>query len=98
MRMTYNNFFIFPAAVALLILRKLLRRSARLAAPSHDPDAYQVEMEPAPPLLNRLLTWIGQLEAALLRWIDLPAGTGLLALARKPAAPVSQTPSPVSLP
>jgi hypothetical protein len=40
-------------------------------------------MEPAPPLVNNVLTIVGQIEAALLRAISLPWGTSLIALAQK---------------
>jgi SAM-dependent methyltransferase len=82
LRISYNNFFVFPLAAALILLRRG-RAEPELASPHHDEDAYQVEMEPAPPLLNAILTQIGRLEAALLRRIDLPVGTSLIAIAEK---------------
>jgi ubiquinone/menaquinone biosynthesis C-methylase UbiE len=81
--MTYNNFFVFPLAAALILLRKGTAQKPQLASPHFDEDAYQVEMEPAPPLLNSFLTGIGRIEAALLRRVPLPIGTSLIALAQK---------------
>jgi len=40
-------------------------------------------MEPAPPLLNGLLAALGKLEVALLRRVNLPVGTSLIAIAEK---------------
>jgi len=65
----------------------LLRRGhgePELASPHFDDDAYQVEMEPASPPVNAVLTQVGKVEAGLLRWVDLPVGTSLIAIAEKP--------------
>ncbi len=80
-RMTYNNFFIFPLAAALILARR--GHEPDLAAPDTDQDAYQVEMEPAPPLMNAVLTAVGRVEASLLRWLNLPVGTSLICIAEK---------------
>jgi SAM-dependent methyltransferase len=82
-RMTYNNFFVLPPAALLLGLRRLRGRGADLATPSADADAYQVEMEPTAAPVNALLAAIGRLEDALIGLVNLPAGTGLLALAQR---------------
>ncbi len=82
-RMTYNNFFIFPAAATLILARRRSEREPELAVPSTDSEAYQVEMEPASPPVNAILTGVGWLEAALLRLADLPFGTSLICIARK---------------
>lgn len=81
--MTYNNFFIFPMATALILARRRSQREPQLATPSSDEDAYQVEMEPAPLLLNALLTAVGWLEAAILRFASFPFGTSIICIARK---------------
>jgi SAM-dependent methyltransferase len=82
LRISYNNSFLFPLAAGLILLRRG-RAEPELASPHFDEDAYQVEMEPAPPLLNSLLTSVGKLEAALLRRVDLPVGTSIIAIAEK---------------
>ncbi len=82
LRISYNNFFIFPLAAALILLRRD-RAEPELASPHFDDDSYQVEMEPASPLVNRVLTWVGKLETALLRRTSLPFGTSIIAIAEK---------------
>jgi SAM-dependent methyltransferase len=82
LRVSYSNFFVFPLAALLILLRRG-RAEPQLASPHFDEEAYQVEMEPASPLVNRVLTWVGRLEARLLRLTPLPFGTGLIAIAEK---------------
>jgi SAM-dependent methyltransferase len=84
LRISHNNSFLFLPSAALILLRRG-RAEPELASPHFDEDAYQVEMEPAPPLLNRVLTGVGKLEVALLRRINLPAGTSIIAIAEKAA-------------
>jgi SAM-dependent methyltransferase len=79
---SYTNFFVFPLAAALILARRD-RSEPALSSPHVDEEAYQVEMEPAPPLVNRILMWVGKLEAALLRRVSLPVGTSLIAVAEK---------------
>jgi SAM-dependent methyltransferase len=85
-RITYNNTLIFPVAAALILARRNTEREPQLSTPTSDKEAYQVEMEPAPPLLNAILSGIGRLEAAVLRFVDLPFGTSIIGVARKPRA------------
>ena len=82
-RLTYNNFAIFPMAAALILLRRGVAREPELAAPTTDDDAYQVEMEPAHPAVNALLSAVGRLEAWVLGAVNLPAGTSIIAVAQK---------------
>ncbi len=82
LRISYNNFFVFPLAAALILLRRG-RAEPKLASPHFDVDAYQVEMEPTAPLLNAILTAVGKLEVALLKRVNLPVGTSLIAIAEK---------------
>jgi SAM-dependent methyltransferase len=82
LRISYNNFFIFPLAALLILLRRG-RAEPELASPHFDEEAYQVEMEPASPAVNALLTAVGKLEVALLRRFALPLGTSIIAIAEK---------------
>jgi SAM-dependent methyltransferase len=82
LRISYNNFFVFPLAASLIMLRRG-HAEPELASPHFDDDAYQVEMEPAPPAVNGLLKGIGVAEASLLRRVDLPLGTSVIAIAEK---------------
>ena len=79
---SYNNFFVFPLAAALILLRRG-RAEPELASPHLDDETYQVEMEPVPPLLNSVLVGVGKLEAAMLRRMRLPVGTSVIAIAEK---------------
>lgn len=79
---SYNNFFVFPLAALLILLRRG-RAEPELASPHFDQKAYQVEMEPAPPLMNAFLTVVGKVEVALLRRVSLPFGTSIIAIAEK---------------
>ncbi len=84
-RRTYNNFILFPPAAAVVLLRRMLHRKPELGSPHFDDDSYQVEMEPAPPALNAILTAVTWSEAQVLRWLSLPLGTSILCIAEKPA-------------
>ncbi len=84
-RVTYNNFFIFPVAASLLLLRQATDRKKVLASHHLSQDEYQVELEPASPVVNGVLTGVGKVEAGLMRQIDLPFGTSLIAIGQKPA-------------
>ena len=82
LRSSYTNFFIFPAAAALILLRRG-RAEPQLTSPHRDDDVYQVEMEPAAPPVNRVLTAAGQVEVALLRRFSLPFGTSVIVIAER---------------
>jgi SAM-dependent methyltransferase len=86
LRISYNNFFVFPIAAGVILLRRG-RAEPELASPHFDEDAYQVEMEPASPALNTMLMAVGKVETALLRRVNLPFGTSIIAIAEKLAAP-----------
>jgi SAM-dependent methyltransferase len=83
-RVTYNNFFVFPLAASLILLRRFAKAKPELASHHLDEEEYQVEMEPASPPVNTLLTWVGQIEAALIARLNLPIGTSLIAVGQKP--------------
>lgn len=82
-RMTYNNFLVFPMAALLILLRRGAEQEPELASPHFDDEAYQVEMEPAPPLLNTILSGVTWTEAQALRWLNLPVGTSIICIAEK---------------
>jgi ubiquinone/menaquinone biosynthesis C-methylase UbiE len=82
-RATYNNFFIFPLAAALILARRACNSQPELASHHLSENEYQVEMEPVSQPVNAALTAVGRLEAYLLRWINLPAGTGIIVIAQK---------------
>lgn len=82
LRSSYNNFFIFPLAAGVILARRG-RAEPELASPHFDDDAYQVEMEPASPLLNQVLTGVGKVEARLLRAVSLPIGTSIICIAER---------------
>lgn len=84
-RVTYNNFFVFPMAAGLILLRRFSKAEPELASHHLDDEEYQVEMEPASPPVNAVLTGVGQVEAALIRLMNLPVGTSLIAVGQKPA-------------
>jgi SAM-dependent methyltransferase len=83
-RMTYNNFLVFPIAAPLILLRRGTEREPDLGSPHFDDESYQVEMEPAPPLLNTILSGVVWTESQVLRWVNLPVGTSIICIARKP--------------
>lgn len=85
-RSSYAFFLVFPMAAALLLVRRLSGHRQHVATPRADDDAYQVEMEPTSPLLNRILTALGGVEAALIGRLDLPVGSSLVAIAQKPVS------------
>ena len=83
LRGSYNNFLVFPLAAALILLRRGAKAEPDLASPHFDDEAYQVEMEPVPPLVNAVLNVVGWLEAQLLKLTSLPVGTGVILIAEK---------------
>ncbi|NPV07519.1 MAG: class I SAM-dependent methyltransferase [Anaerolineae bacterium] len=82
-RLSYTYFLVFPAAAGLILARRALGAKPDLTTP--DDGAYQVEMEPTPEPFNSILTTVGSWEAQLLRRMDLPLGTALLAVAERRA-------------
>jgi SAM-dependent methyltransferase len=83
-RMTYNNFLVFPMAAGLILLRRGASQEPELASPHFDDESYQVEMEPAPPVLNAILTGVTWTESQVLRWLNLPVGVSIICIAQKP--------------
>lgn len=85
-RITYNNFFLFPVAAGLILARRGMNRQPDLGSPHFDDESYQVEMEPVPAWLNTILRGVTGSEAAVLRWLNLPAGTSIVCVAEKAEA------------
>ena len=85
-RMTYNNFFVFPLAAPLVLLRREADQEPELGSPHFDDESYQVEMEPASPLVNTVLRGVTWTESQVLRWVNLPVGTSIICIARKSEA------------
>jgi SAM-dependent methyltransferase len=83
-RVSYNNYFVFPMAAALILLRKGRGNKPELASHHLNEDEFEVEMEPASPLVNKILTRVGEFEAEMAGRISFPFGTSLIAVARKP--------------
>lgn len=82
-RLTFGFCLIFPMVAPLILLRNRLGVKPRLSSYHFEQDAYQVEMEPAPPWLNLMLWGAGRVEANLVKWFDLPVGTSLICIAEK---------------
>ncbi len=82
-RVTFNNFFVFPLAATLILLRRARQAKPELASHHLTEKEYQVEMEPTSPPVNVILSMVGQLEAALMGRFDLPIGTSLIAIGQK---------------
>lgn len=80
---TYNNFLVFPLAAAMIAANRGKEMPEELKSHYFDDDAYQVDMQPAHPVVNTILTGVGWAESQLLRATSLPLGTGLIALAAR---------------
>jgi len=79
-RMSYTNCVTFPAALAV-------RWRDRVTGRAREASDADLQVPPAP--VNGALALALAVESGLLRWMDLPIGSSLLCLARKPdgAAP-----------
>ncbi|MCP4166369.1 MAG: class I SAM-dependent methyltransferase [Chloroflexi bacterium] len=80
----YNNFLIFPLGAGMILIRKRVDKEPDMTSPHFDDEAYQVEMEPAPELLNTVLEGVGKVEVSMLKHMQLPIGTSVIAIAQKP--------------
>ena len=79
-RITYFNTVLLPLIVPAVYWQKLLDRLGRL------PEGYNNCSVPVPGPLNALFTLLMGAERWPLRWVDLPVGHSLIAIARKPSA------------
>lgn len=73
-RITYTNFSILPLTAGVRLAQKVLG--------GHKESAAEITIPPAP--VNTLLSALLAGEAAVLTFVDMPAGSSLLCLARKP--------------
>lgn len=71
-RMTYTNATIAPIVAGVRLLQRVS---------GHEESHQEISIPPAP--VNAALTGLLALEAAVIRYIDMPFGSSLLALARK---------------
>ncbi len=78
-RMTFANFFLFPAICAVRSLQRLFPQGKTSEDAASD-------FAWSPPFLNRGLTALLSLEATLISRFDLPVGVTLMAVARKPGS------------
>jgi SAM-dependent methyltransferase len=76
-RVSYFNTLLFPLILPAVLWQKLMGKLGRLPA---DYNNTSVKM---PGLLNRLFTWTMSSERFLLRWLSLPFGHSLIAIARR---------------
>lgn len=81
-RMSYNNFFLFPAVAGVRFLRPY---NPGLKSPHTDTAAevYQVDMEPIPEPVNMILHGVYWLEAEILGRMSFPFGISIICTARK---------------
>jgi ubiquinone/menaquinone biosynthesis C-methylase UbiE len=75
-RLTYTNASLFP----LMLVVRTTQRLAGLASPEE--AGTDIAMPPAP--VNALLSMAVTLDSVALRWMDMPIGSSLLCLARRP--------------
>ncbi len=75
-RLTYTNFSLFP----VMLLSRLWQRVAGVS--DHDAMVREIGVPAAP--VNSLFTSLLSVEARALRVVDMPIGSSLLCLARKP--------------
>ena len=76
LRVTYTNFTLLPFVLPV----RFLQRAVGLTTPEE--TGGDILLPPTP--FNAALTWLLRLEASALRYVTMPLGSSLLALARKP--------------
>jgi SAM-dependent methyltransferase len=80
-RITYTNFSTFPLVAGVRLAQKVIG--------GHHESAAEITVPAAP--VNSLLSAVLAVEAAALTFIDMPAGSSLLCLARKPPPQLTST-------
>ena len=73
-RVGYSVFFLFPLVVVWRLFEKRKKGPAKAS------------LVAVPKWLNSMLIWLQNVEAALVRRVDLPIGSSVVAVARKPAS------------
>ncbi len=81
-RLTFTNMATFPLTLAVRWADRVTGRAAQASASD-------LQVPPAP--INTALDWALRAEAQVLRFVELPIGTSLLCLARRPAGPTGQS-------
>jgi SAM-dependent methyltransferase len=79
-RMTFTNMATFPPTLAIRVFDRLTGRAAH---------ASKADLRVPHPIVNRVFDLALRAEAAAMRVVDLPVGTSLMCLARKPGARVA---------
>lgn len=75
-RLTYTNFSLFPIILAVRLTQRLLGLAT--------PEETGIEMHVPPAIINESLAVLLTVEASLLRVMDMPIGSSLLCVARRP--------------
>jgi SAM-dependent methyltransferase len=75
-RLTFTNLPIFPATLAVRVADRLTGRA---------PEGSDADLRVPPAPVNALFDLALRVESRLLRWVDMPIGTSILCVARKPA-------------
>lgn len=75
-RVTYWNMLLFPVVILVRIVRRVI------PGDKSKPPRSDINLLPAP--LNTFLILLLRLELSLLRWFDLPVGSSIAVVARKP--------------
>jgi SAM-dependent methyltransferase len=81
-RMTFTNMATFPPTLAIRVFDRLTGRAAH---------ASEADLRVPHPVVNRVFDLALRAEAAAMRVVDLPVGTSLMCLARKPGARVADS-------
>jgi SAM-dependent methyltransferase len=87
-RLSHWNLILFPI---VLVVRLARRKGADLAAAEAHSD---IRVPPLP--INVALTTIIRVESFVLRYVDLPVGSSLIALAQKPGGRRAAPPPPIA--
>lgn len=76
-RMTYTNFSLLPLVLPVRVAQRMMGLTT--------PEESGADIAVPPAFVNRMLSGLLRMEAIALRGVDMPLGSSLLTLARKPA-------------